>query len=67
MYTTEHYSTIKQNEIMPLTASNRNGPRNCYLSEDRERAILYDIPYIQSLKRNDTNEPIYKTKTKSQT
>jgi len=52
---------------MPLTASNRNGPRNCYLSEDRERAILYDIPYIQSLKRNDTNEPIYKTKTKSQT
>ena len=27
----------------------------------------YGIPYIQNLKRNDTNELIYKTETDSQT
>ena len=35
---------------------------------DRERQILYDIPYMQNLKKkNDTNELIYKTETDSQT
>ena len=29
--------------------------------------VSYDIPYIQNLKRNDTNELIYKTETDSQT
>ena len=28
---------------------------------DREREILYDIPYMWNLKINDTNELIYKT------
>ena len=29
--------------------------------------ISYDIPYMGNLKRNDTNELIYKTDTDSQT
>ena len=37
------------------------------LSEVREREISYDIAYVQNLKRNDTNELIYKTETDSQT
>ena len=28
---------------------------------DREAEISYDIPYMWNLKRNDTNELIYKT------
>ena len=34
---------------------------------DREGKILYDIPYMWNIKRNDTNELIYKTETDSQT
>ena len=34
---------------------------------DRERQISYDITYMQNLKKNDTNELIYKTETDSQT
>ena len=43
-----------------------NGPRDCYTEwsmSDREREILYDIPYMWNLKRNDTNELIYKIET----
>ena len=42
---------------------------NVILSEmsDREGDILYDIPYMWSLKRNYTNELIYKKETDSQT
>ena len=36
------------------------------LSEVRETEI-YDIPYMRNLKRNDTNEIIYKIETHSQT
>ena len=32
---------------------------------DREREISYDIPYMKNLKRNDTDELIYKTETDS--
>ena len=31
------------------------------------REIVYDIPYTQNLKRNDTNELTYKAETDSQT
>ena len=33
---------------------------------DIEREIPYDIPYVWNLKRNDTDELIYKTETDSQ-
>ena len=43
-----------------------NGPRDCYTecsTSDREREILYDIPYTWNLKRNDADELIYKIET----
>ena len=33
---------------------------------DIEREIPYDIPYVWNLKRNDTDELIYKTETDSE-
>ena len=33
----------------------------------RDGEITYDIPFMWNLKRNDTNELIYKTETDSQT
>ena len=53
MYTTEYYSTIKKNEMMPFTASNMNGPRNCYLSELRQRKsnIIWHPLYTDSKKK----------------
>ena len=36
-----------------------DGPRDCYTSEvksDREGEMSYDIPYMWTLERNDTNE-----------
>ena len=30
---------------------------------DREREMSYDIPYMWNLRRNDTNELIYKIQT----
>ena len=37
------------------------------VKSDREGEIPHDIPYMQTLKRNGTNEFIYKTETDSQT
>ena len=37
------------------------------VKSDREREILYNIPYMQNLKRTYANEHIYKTETDSQT
>ena len=34
---------------------------------DREGEILYGIPYMWNLKRNDTNELTYKTERDAQT
>ena len=50
--------------------SNIDGPRVCHTEwskSDREREILYDMPYMWNLKRSDTDELIYKTETDSQT
>ena len=41
-----------------------DGPRDRHTEwseSDREGEILYDIPYMWNLKRNDTHELIYKT------
>ena len=45
-----------------------DGPRDCHTDEvsQTEREISY-IAYMRNLKRNDTNELIYKTETDSQT
>ena len=37
------------------------------LSEARQRQVSYAIAYMQNLKKNGTNELIYKTETDSQT
>ena len=65
MYTMKYYSGIKKNEIMPF-ASTWMQLEILILSEVRERQISYDITYMCNLKY-DTNEPIYKTETDSQT
>ena len=47
--------------------SNMNGPRECHTEWSKsDREISHDIPYMQNLKRNDTNELIYKTEIDSQ-
>ena len=55
---------------MAAHLSNRDGPRDCHTERsksDRETEILYNIPYMQNLKRTYANEHIYKTETDSQT
>ena len=45
-----------------------DGPRDCHTEWNKlEKEISYDITYMQNLKRNDTNELVYKTETDSQT
>ena len=47
-----------------------DGPRDCHIElskSDQEVESLYDIPYMQNLKRNDTNELTYRIETESQT
>ena len=47
-----------------------DGPRECHTKgskSDREGEISYDIPYMWTLKRNDTSELTYKTERDSQT
>ena len=47
-----------------------DGPKDCHTEwskSEREREISYDMAYMQNLKRNDTNELIYKRETDSQT
>ena len=68
MYTMEYYSAIKKNEAMQFIATGMD-LENVILSEVRqtEREILYDIPYMWNLKRNDTKELTYKTERDSQT
>ena len=68
IYTVEYYSVIRKNEIKPFSAT-RMDLDSVILSEvcQREEEILYDIPYMWTLKRNNTNELTYKTETDAQT
>ena len=67
----EYYSAIKKNEIMPFAATWMQ-PEIIILCEvsqkekDKNHFISYDITYMWDLKY-DTNEPICKTETNSQT
>ena len=70
-YTMEYHSAIKKNEIMPFAATWMDLDRDYHVDtkwskSERERQIPYNITYMQNLKY-DTNEPIYKTETDSQT
>ena len=50
--------------------SNMGRPRECHTEwskSDREGEISHDIPYMWTLKRNDTNELTYKPERDSQT
>ena len=59
MFTTEYYSAMKKNEIMPFAATGMD-LEITILSEVRQRQISYDIICMWNLK-NDTNKLIYKT------
>ena len=56
----EYYSVIKKNEIMAFAATWMD-LKIIILSEGSQRQISYDITYMWNLKKNDTNEIIYKT------
>ena len=64
----EYYSAIKKNEIMPFAATWMD-LEIIILSEvsQTEKDKYHDITYMRNLKKNDTNELIYKTETGSQT
>ena len=61
----EYYSAINMNDIMPLAATWMD-LEIVILSEVRERQISYDITYMWNLKKNGTNELIYKTEIESE-
>ena len=67
-YTVEYYSAIKKNEKCHL--HQHGWTRQCHTEwsqSERKGKISYDIPYIWNIKRNYTNELIYKTERDSQT
>ena len=47
--------------------TSQNGHHQKVYKQMLERQMLYDIAYMQDLKKNDTNELIYQTETDSQT
>ena len=60
----KYYSAIKKSEVMPFTET--------WMDLDivmlsKEKGEMYDIPYVQSLNRNDTNELIKKQKQTKRT
>ena len=64
IYTMEYYSAIN------AICSNMDGSSDCdteWSKSDREREVQCDITNMRNLKRNDTNEFIYKIETESQT
>ena len=66
IYTMEYYSAIKKNEVMPFAVIQMDLER-VILSEVGQRRRNIMTSFVWNLKRNDTNEFIYKTETGSQT
>ena len=64
IYTMEYYSAIKKNEIMPFAAT-WMVLEIVILSEMSEREKYHMISLICGIKKNYTNELIYKTVTDS--
>jgi len=52
---------------MPLAATQMDLESVILSKVSQTEKEIYDIPYMQNLKRNNTNEFIYKTETDSQT
>ena len=58
------HDRVKFWEILNNVICNMDGPRDCHTEwskSDREGEISYDIPQMWNLKRNHSNELIYKT------
>ena len=51
----------------PPIRNNMDGPWGHYSKWNKRKKDKYGITYMWNLKKNDTNEPIYKTETDSQT
>ena len=69
VYTMEYYSAIKK-EWNNAICSNMDEPGDYHTKwskSHRERQISYDITYMWILKKNYTNELIYKTEIDPQT
>ena len=68
IHTMKYYSAIKKNEIRQFAAIWMDLEMvTLNVKEGRERDISYSMSYMWNLKRNDTNELIYKIETGSQT
>ena len=52
----EYYSAKKKNEIMPFAATWMHLESPTEQKQVREEEILFDIPSLRTLRRNDTNE-----------
>ena len=61
IHTIKYLSAIKMNEIVPFAATWVVLEIIILSKPDRERQISYNITYLCNIKKNDTNELIYKT------
>ena len=67
IYTMEYYSAIKKNEIMPFAATWMDVDIIVLSEVSQTEKDKYMISLTCRIKKNDTNELIYKMETDSQT